>query len=809
MRILRHYSEVRSQKTELRGQRLEVCFRSSVFYFLSSVFFLLFLSSSSFAVTSKVIHHNSSSELMKGRTENVVISSRGTIQLGLAAESTICDFKLPNADPSTTLRTGLGNENSNDVWSINCIVVSGGTVYFGTSPNGGIYKYSLNKLTKIYPLDTERSRSEKEKDSKKSDDEQVEDEEHLSNEHIFAMATDMSGRLLAGISGAECRLCRFAGDKAETVFEPNDAKYIFAIAVDQGGSIYLGTGPEGRIYRLDSAGKKPEMIYDSRDKNILSLAVGADGYIYAGGDTRGLVYKIQTRTSRGGSRTARTSVLYDSEQPEITALLSTVDSGSQASLYAAATSAKIVQTQEKFAASMLASTSAGRPEAQEKSAESAGENKGGRKLEIANTQPDSDAKTPARQPPVRKGAKPAQASHIYKITQDGFVTDVFGEAAVFFCLAEYDGKMLVGTGNNADLFSVDPAAEQQAVIYEDEQAAQITAIAISGRTVYLGTANPAKLITLGSAFASEGTYTSDLIDAGQPATWGKLQLEANIPQGCKVLVSARSGNVEDVNDPTFSEWTEPVEITAPIQLQCPLGRFCQYKLILQSQYGTESPLIREIAVACTVPNLAPRIESVTVSREKGASKSGVFKISFAAKDDNNDKLIYTIDFRKAGRANWIQMKDELESSSYEWDGKTVEDGRYEIRVTASDARSNTTLTELTGSRISEQVVVDNTGPVVKEMKITSPLKDNGKYRVLGIEVTDELSAIDKLEYTIDSNDKWISTVPDDLVYDTTNENFTIRIDSEKDLPKGDHVITVKVSDASDNTTYKTLEVNVD
>jgi hypothetical protein len=478
-------------------------------------------------------------------------------------------------------------------------------------------------------------------------------------------------------------------------------------------------------------------------------------------------------------------------------------------LYAAATSAKVVQTQTKFAATTFGGTSAGRPEAEEKSAESAGENNGDRKLEIANTQVKSEDKTPTSKPPVRKGAKVPGVSHIYKITQDGFVTDVFGEAAVFFCLAEKDGKLLVGTGNNANLFSVDPAKEQQVVIYEDEQAAQITAIAIFGQTVYLGTANPAKLLTLGSGFASEGTYTSDLIDAGQPATWGKLQLEANIPQGCKVLVSARSGNVKDVNDPTFSEWSEPVEITAPVQLQCPLGRFCQYKLILQSQYGTDSPLIREIAVACTVPNLSPRVESVAVSRLKSSGKEGVFKISFAAKDDNSDKLIYTIDFRKLGRTSWIQMKDELEASSYEWDGKTVEDGRYEIRVTANDARSNTTLTKLTGSRISEPVVVDNTGPVVEDMRITSSLKDNGKYRVLGIEVSDQLSAIEKLEYTIDSNDDWISTVPDDLVYDTTSENFTIRIDTEKELPKGDHVITVKVSDANDNTTYRTLEVNVD
>jgi hypothetical protein len=792
----------------LRSCSVQASLRSGL-----SVLLCLFLSSSCFAVSSKVTRHNSSSDFLKGRTEKVVIGSRGTIQLGRAAESLIKEFK-----------------GFDDVWSINSIVVSGGTIYFGTSPNGGIYKYSLNKLTKIYPQeigltgsplgtpsgeDAENAEKGISKGGSrtaptagsadsavKTDANAVKAEEYLSNEHIFAMATDVAGRLLAGISGKECRLCRLEGEKMETIFSPEDAKYIFAIAIDEGGNIYLGTGPEGKIYQLNSLGKKPQLIYDSRDKNILSLAIGRDGYLYAGSDTRGLIYKIHPRTKK-------VAVLYDSEQPEITALLPVGNSESDVSLYAAATSAKIVQTQTQFAASTFGETSPGRPEAEEKSEESAGEKKGDRKLEIANTQVASETKPAAGPPPVRKGTKPSQASHIYKITQDGFVTDVFGETAVFFCLAEKDGKLLVGTGNNASLFSVDPAMEEKAVIYEDEQAAQITAIALSGSEVYLGTANPAKLITLGSGFASEGTYTSDLIDAGQPATWGKLQLEASIPQGCKVLVSARSGNVEDVNDPTFSEWSEPAEITEPVQLQCPLGRFCQYKLVLQSQYGTDSPLIREIAVACTVPNLAPQVESVTVSRVKGAGKDGVFKISYVTKDDNDDKLVYKIDFRKIGRTNWIELKDELEASSFEWDGKTVEDGRYEVRITASDARSNTTLTQLTGSRISEPVVVDNTGPVVKDMRITSSLKDNGQYRVLGIEVADELSAIDKLEYTIDSNDRWISTVPDDLVYDTTGENFTIRIDAEKDLPKGDHVITVRVSDAVGNTTYKTLEVNVD
>ena len=100
-----------------------------------------------------------------------------------------------------------------------------------------------------------------------------------------------------------------------------------------------------------------------------------------------------------------------------------------------------------------------------------------------------------------------------------------------------------------------------------------------------------------------------------------------MPHGCRVLVASRCVNVKYVNDPTFSEWTELMEVTEPIQLLCPLGRFCQYKLVLQSQDGHKSPLIREIAVAHTIPNLAPKVESVSDSRMGAADKEGTFKTS--------------------------------------------------------------------------------------------------------------------------------------------------------------------------------------
>ena len=784
--------------------------RTFVICALVSCILIMAFVTASRAVSSKITRQVTSADLLKGETCDVVIGSRGTIQLGRASEVLVEKFE--------------------DVWSINSIVVSGGMVYIGTSPNGGIYKYSLGKLTKIYPLENKKPAIKKTKEKLKSnpaaeanepaDANTVEAEQYLANEHIFAMATDVAGRLLAGISGEKCKLCRLeAGPpwRMETIFEPNDSKYIFAIATDDAGNIYLGTGPEGKVYQLDPLGKKAQLVYDSRDKNILSLTIAQDGFIYAGSDDRGLVYKINPHT-----KTA--AVLYDSDQPEITALLSTGtrssdplprlasgDAGARdRDLYAAATSAMIVQSEAKFAAQL---PMAGRPEMPSQEPESA--SGGVRKLQIANTKEADDDESAKRKAPPRPPAKPAQASHIYKITKDGFVTDIFSETAVFFCLAESpEGGLLVGTGNDAQLFAIDPASEQEAIIYEDEQATQITAVVVSADVVYLGTANPAKLISLSKAFASEGNYVSDLIDAGQPARWGKLQIEADIPQGCKVLLASRSGNVEDVNDPTFSDWTELVEVTEPIQLRCPLGRFCQYKLVLQSEDGLRSPLIREVAVASTVPNLAPKVESVGVSRIESAGKAGIFKISYKAKDDNDDKLIYKIDFRKIGRTTWIELKDELEADAFEWDGKTVEDGRYEVRVITSDERSNTTTTKLTGSRISDPVVVDNTGPIIKKHSV----EKNGKTVTLKLQVYDELSAIGQLHYTIDSNAEWKGALPDDLVYDTTEENFTIVIE-ELETGEGtpaaknggwepEHILALRISDDVGNTTYKTFEVNL-
>lgn len=701
------------------------------------------------AVTSRIQQIASGQDLAKGEVNNVLIGSRGTITLG---------------HPAQELAGGIEG-----VWSINSIVDCGGTVYLGTSPNGQIFRYSTGRLTKVYP--TEKI-----------------DPNVITNEHVFAMAIELSGAVIAGISGQDCRLVRIRPDGLETICKLTQDRYIFCLAVDQTGAIYIGTGPEGRIYVFDRSSREARLVYDSQDKNILSLALDEDGLVYAGTDGRGVIYRIDPRHNSA-------AVLYDCPQPEVTGLLFV-----GRDLYAIATSAKLVPT-EREGPSRVAEAMPGRPESSRGPGRpSESQPSDGRILQVANTRRESAQEGPSgRQPPPRRAERPDSASHLYCINPAGYVRDVTSQNAVLFCLAADKGELLIGTGNDARLICVDPAEEQVYTFYQDRQSTQITSIAV-GKDIFIGTANPAKLIRLGRMYANEGVYTSDLVDAQQPAQWGKLHLEADIPDGCRVLMSCRGGNVEDANDPSYSPWTQPVEVTGPVQLTCPVARFCQFRLILRTDQPQKTPVIRKITLASTIPNLAPVVASIDVTRlGSSPSRQGLYKVTYKASDRNDDKLIYSIYIRRLGRSNWILLKEGHEEDTFEWDGRTVEDGRYEIKVVASDQRSNSPPTALTGSRISDPVVVDNTGPAIRGHWTTR----TEKAATVVLAVVDNLSVIGQVEYTIDSNSQWQVAIPDDGVCDTTEEHFTIQLDG---LTSGEHILAIKASDDLGNTTYRSFEI---
>ncbi|MCP4453201.1 MAG: hypothetical protein GY809_17200, partial [Planctomycetes bacterium] len=97
--------------------------------------------------------------------------------------------------------------------------------------------------------------------------------------------------------------------------------------------------------------------------------------------------------------------------------------------------------------------------------------------------------------------------------------------------------------------------------------------------------------------------------------------------------------------------------------------------------------------------------------------------------------------------------------------------------------------------------IDITGPKISQYHVDATSKLVG----VNLTVKDEFTALKKLDYTVDGNDKWLGGVPKDLVYDTTEEEFNLQI---KDLDAGAHVITVRIRDDLDNVTYKSYDVEV-
>lgn len=709
----------------------------------------LLFSVSASAVTSVIVRHNTGADFAKGKTDGVVVDSNGTLRLARHTEHVECGQQLK------------------EVWAIHTMIVDGrGALFLGTGPNGTVLRMLNDATVQVYPKPDPNAASPSD----------------ILNQHVFALGLDVADRLLIGVSGEKGKLIRL-GSEIETVFEHDDVQYIFAIARDQDNNIYLGTGPKGHIVKLDPFCQKGEIFYTAQDKNILSLAI-AGGILYAGADQRGLIYRIALADGKA-------DVLYDAEQSEIAALW--VDDTH--TVYAAATNAQAAAEQLK-AASLALAKAPGRPDAAAASVATDTASMNTAAGDTAKEQPQP-AQTP---PPPPPSVAPRGLGQIFRITPEGFVTPIFSEAAVFYAMQPFEGLLWLGTGNNGRLYTVDPATEEKSIAYEDTLSSQITAMAVRGDSMYLGLSNPARLVRLDKGFARRGVYESAMVDAGQPARWGKLQLDAELPAGSGVLLSCRSGNVGDIASNALSAWTADAAVTEPTELTCPVGRFMQYRLTLTTPDVTRTPRIREAAVSHVVPNLPPVVAAVRAMRSRDKARPGIFELTFDVQDPNKDELTYKIEFRRIGRQGWILLKEDLTAPRFEWDSRTVEDGRYEVRITADDRKGNCPATALTGVRISDPFVIDNTPPQIESDELQT---ENGVF-VLRLRVRDALTVIGKVAFTVNSNDKWNSVLPDDKVYDTATETFTLYL---SDLDPGVHVVAVSVADDVGNTRYKTYDIN--
>jgi hypothetical protein len=400
-------------------------------------------------------------------------------------------------------------------------------------------------------------------------------------------------------------------------------------------------------------------------------------------------------------------------------------------------------------------------------------------------------------------ASPGETSGnaLYRIDTQGFVSELFRAPVVIYGIAQQDDTLLLATGNSGSVYQLRAGVEEAEVLTRTD-AAQVSAI-LTGRDgkIYLGLSNQGQLATLSAGAAGEGTFISPVLDAGVASAFGKGHLSGQLPEGTSITFRTRSGNAAEPEQGGWSDWSAPVPARTFTPIASPAARYLQYQLVLATSDPAVSPVVDQVAIAYQKPNLPPRITSLAVAAANDPTSPGAQNITWEVADPNEDTLQYTVEARGTDKGGWVTLAKELTTPNFTWPARSAADGRYEIRVTASDASDNELGQAQQAQRTSDPFLNDHTPPTIGDFDTTA--RDGVvtvKFRAV-----DRLGTVSSAAYTVNRADGWQIILPDDTIADSPEERYMIAL---KGLSKGSHTLTVRVTDESGNASFEVVSVSM-
>ncbi len=653
---------------------------------------------------------------------------------------------------------------------------------------------------------------------------------HEDVTYVWAIVPDGKGGLFAA-TGTKAAVWHVDADgEGRKLYDVADhAKNVLCLAYDaKNGVLYAGTDQKGLILAIDPARSSGRVVYDAAEKEIAALAIHPTGGVYAAtSDASKAKAEGDVPPSKEKEGKSPTTQPADDEAPLDADAAEAIEDALPAE-----------NNESADADKDAAARDTGKLEKGDRIAIPAkGKGKGKPKPRRATTQPadsaaeetpatqikaksPADAKadaengpdvggsarpapsTPASRPTSPSGKSDGPGNAVYFVRPSGVVETVFRRPVTILDMHRAnDGTLYLATGNGGGVFSVSPNGDR--IVQLAELASrQVTSLARRANgSLVLSTANKGAVAELADDYHASATLVSKPMDAKQIALWGTTKVSAAMPEGTKVTLATRSGNLAKPDEKTWSDWSKEIPADGSyVKIASPAGRFIQYRLTLTSA-GDKTPAVRAVTLIHQVGNLAPAVSGVTVKvGPKGGGQGPVRALTIKAADRNGDKLTYTLSFREVGGKVWMEITDELDKPAYLWNTQTVADGVYEVKVTASDTRANAPKRGLSASRISPQIVVDNTAPEIRNL---AGEVRNGAVVVTGL-LADASSRIASIHYAVDSGE-WQLALPTDEIADSKTEAIRIEL---KDLKPGAHRIAVRVSDRFGNAAHKAVTVTV-
>lgn len=592
---------------------------------------------------------------------------------------------------------------------------------------------------------------------------------------IFALAVDAKDNIFAATS-PNGKVYKIDASGNKSIFFDPKAVYIWDLKMDAAQNLLVATGDSAFIYRVTPQGKS-SILFQAEEKHVRVILPRSDGTVYAGTGGKGSIYRL--------SPNQKPYVLFDTQMEEVNSLAMLAES----TIYASA-----------FGETYIFPTQPAAPGASQTSESNEPDN---------SDYSDEDDSTIAPQTVEVERLVQLQAAptSLFRITPQGYAKDMWlGVDEKIQSILTYDeNNILIGGGKSGKLMLLNAEGEVSVLIDNDES--HITSL-LKDRVnrIVFSTSNLGRCYRVEPVQTDTAIYLSETIDAGLPAQWGTLSWKGE-NAASSISFYTRSGNTEQPSS-SWSDWSAVEKKDEIFRIKSPSARFIQWKC----HFTHRDAYIEQVSLSYIQHNVAPSVSSIIIHRPNDAyeaksenTKSSIRGITFPAplpskqikkgyrtvdwlfEDANFDGLCFDLYYRLSGSAVWRNMVRDLELNFYTWDSAQMADGKYEIKIVAHDKLNNPEDQAQTGEKISKPFIIDNTGPVIKA-------GNNNKGNILTVDVRDEWSPIEKVEYSIDANE-WRTIYPVDGILDSRAEVFEIEVPDNTS-----HDVAIKARDSIDNVT---------
>lgn len=547
------------------------------------------------------------------------------------------------------------------------------------------------------------------------------------------------------------KIFRVTNGKAEPFATLPGASHVWALVPDRAGTgLFAATGPEGKIFHVDPSGQST-VHYRSTENQIVSLAVAENGDLLAGSSGKGLLLRIE------GPGRARVVAKLPGDE------------------------VKAIAVGRGFVWA-ISNEYGELPEPPKRSA--------------------SAGHTPAGPTPAPK-TKPGKGQLFRFDAQGRSETMMKHDDTHYVSLAlDERGQPYVGTGAEGRVYTVDDAHAVTLVADTDER--QVGALTVANGKGFVATSDPPVVHPIVGRGGPDAVWTSKPLDAGLAATFGRLTWRAT---GALEL-STRVGNSATPDD-TWGPWSNPAATPTVIG-----GGGSRYVQVRARWSKDPNAVLHEVTIPFLTQNVRPIVTDVKAAPKgapakepaSGVPASGgevakhdsVLKLTWKVDNPDSDALRYRVAFRREGQALWrdaLAADDVFTKTELDWDTNALPEGKYRLRVEASDELANPPDRVQKHALESDTVLVDNTPPRIENVQMSG--------RTLHVRIVDGVSPIARVEIAVDGKLEWVPLSASDGIFDSPDESVDADVSSL--VPAGSHIVVVRGYDVAGNVVTRDIE----